>query len=70
MENDEEVKPPIIIKAYNGTCMVFLLLLFLVTWVVGCVLAKGAFSTIVSICFPPWGWYLIVEKIMLAYGLA
>jgi hypothetical protein len=69
MENDEEVKPPLRFSASCSTGSALAALLFLVCWVVGWVLAKGFWSTLISVCLPPWGWYLIVEKIMLAYGL-
>ena len=42
--------------------------LFFVFWVVGAVLAKGAWSTAAAILFPPWGWYLIAEKAMTLAG--
>jgi hypothetical protein len=42
--------------------------LFLVVWVLGAVLAKGAWSTVACIFFFPWSWYLVVEKIALLTG--
>ncbi|MDQ0082912.1 uncharacterized membrane protein YqaE (UPF0057 family) [Variovorax boronicumulans] len=44
-------------------------LLMLLAWLVGAVLAKGFWSTVFSIFFPPWGWYLIVERAMHLWGL-
>lgn len=42
--------------------------LFLVMWVVGWILAKGFWSTFFAVFFFPWGWYLAIEKIMMAWG--
>ena len=36
-------------------------------WFAGIVLASGFWSTFFSIFFPPWAWYIVVEK-MLAHG--
>lgn len=44
-------------------------LLILITWLGGVVLAKGFWSTAFSIFIPPWAWYLVVEKIMMHFGL-
>jgi hypothetical protein len=68
VENDEEVKPPMIFKASCSWEAFLLAMIFLVMWVVGWVLAKGFISTFFAVIFFPWGWYLIAEKIMLAYG--
>ena len=47
----------------------FLTSLILVpTWIAGFVLAKGFWSTF-SCIFPPWSFYLVVEKLMTFYGL-
>ena len=43
-------------------------LVCLVTWVYGIVLAKGVLSTIVSVIFPLWAWYLVVEHIVIVNG--
>lgn len=40
-----------------------------VVWIMGWVLAKGFWSTLFAVFFPPWGWYLIVETILTHYGL-
>ena len=39
-------------------------LIFIIAWVVGAVLASGFWSTLFSIFFPPWGWYLIAEWVV------
>lgn len=38
-----------------------------VLWLVGIVLAKGLW-TLLAIIFPPYGWYLIIQKFMAAIG--
>lgn len=35
-----------------------------ITWLAGVVLSKGMLSTLFAICFPPYAWYLVVEKVM------
>jgi hypothetical protein len=37
-------------------------------WVAGWILAQGFWSTFFAVIFPPWGWFLVVEKIMRAQG--
>lgn len=66
MENDETVNYGGRITWAGLVCVV----LFLVMWVAGWVLAKGFWSTFVSVFFFPYSWYLVVQKIMIAYGLA
>ena len=39
-------------------------LIFIIAWVVGVVLASGFWSTLFSVFFPPWGWYLIAEWVL------
>lgn len=41
---------------------------FLFCWVLGAVFAKGFVSTTIASFFPPWGWYLIVEKLAVYWG--
>lgn len=33
-------------------------------WIGGVVLAKGFWSTLVTVLFPPWAWYLTAEFII------
>ena len=40
------------------------ILVFLV-WITGLVLAEGFWSTFFALWFLPWGWYLVVERIIL-----
>jgi hypothetical protein len=65
LENDEVAE-----KVYRITWAgTFSVVLFLVMWVAGWVLAKGFWSTFISVFFFPYSWYLVVEKVMIAYGL-
>lgn len=43
---------------------------FLAAWLAGAVLAHGFWSTAFALFFPPWGWYLIAERLMTHYGIA
>lgn len=38
-------------------------------WIAGAVLAKGFWSTAFAVLLPPWAWYLVVEKVLLAMGV-
>ena len=42
--------------------------IFMVCWVVGAVLAKGFWSTLITIFFFPWAFYLVVEKLLINLG--
>ena len=35
-----------------------------IVWIVGIVLAKGFWSTLVAVFIIPWAWYIAVEHIM------
>lgn len=48
---------------------VVLSLLFILAWLAGVVLAKGFWSTFFAVVFVPYAWYLVVEKVMIAWGL-
>lgn len=37
-------------------------------WVAGVVLAHGFWSTVLAICLPFWGWYLVVERALHLVG--
>ena len=39
-----------------------------VGWIMGVVLAKGFWLTMLSISFPFYSWYLVVEKVMIISG--
>ena len=47
--------------------MACLLLLF--SWIAGVVLAKGFWWTMLTIFFPFYAWYLIIERILLMTGV-
>ena len=38
-------------------------LIVIVTWIMGVVLAQG-WLKLLAICFPLYGWYLVVERCM------
>ena len=42
--------------------------LVIVSWLAGVVLASGFWSTAFAICFPPYAWYLVVERAMVMAG--
>ena len=42
-------------------------ILFFVVWLAGIALAKGFWQTLCAI-FPPYAWYLVIERAMLALG--
>lgn len=39
-----------------------------IPWLMGVVLAKGAWATFFSIVFPPYAWYLTTEYLMFTTG--
>lgn len=44
----------------------FLLLISIVVpWLIGIVVAKGFWSTLFSVVFAPYGWYLTVEFLLI-----
>ena len=44
--------------------------LFLIAiWVCGIVIAKGFWSTAIAFCLPFWAWYLVAERVLIAYGV-
>ena len=44
------------------------LFLIVVPWMMGVVLAKGFWSTTTAICLPPYAWYLVAERALIAIG--
>lgn len=61
---------PTKIKIYSYEPLIYLLkfLVFLV-WVAGIVIAKGFWSTFFAIFFAPYSFYLVVEKLLLFWGI-
>lgn len=49
--------------------VMFFLMIAWIVWVAGAVIAKGFWSTVLCIFFFPWSWYLVIEKVMIAWGL-
>jgi len=39
-----------------------------IMWLAGIVIASGFWSTTFAVCFFPYSWYLVVEKVMLING--
>jgi hypothetical protein len=44
-------------------------MVILTWWLAGIVLAKGFWSVFFAICIPLYSMYLVVEKVMLLWGL-
>ena len=42
--------------------------IFTGAWLGGIVLAQGVLSTVVAVCIPPYAWYLVVERALMAAG--
>ena len=40
-----------------------------IVWVAGIVIANGFWSTFFAVVFPFWGWYLVVERLLITNGL-
>jgi len=53
----------------DGTMKSLTTLLSTIIWCAGAVLAKGLWSTLVAVFFPPWALYLVVEHIMIKFNL-
>jgi hypothetical protein len=43
-------------------------LIAIFAYLAGIALASGVWSVIVAIIFPPWAWYLLVEKALSVAG--
>lgn len=54
---------------FSGVSGALFVIWFLMMWVFGAILAKGFWSTLISIFFFPWGFYLVVEKLALHFGV-
>ena len=58
-------------KKSSTSCQLFEILTgysLIVFWLIGIVLAKG-WLFLVAIVLPPYGWYLVVEKILIVNGV-
>lgn len=53
------------IKSVNGILATGL---FAIPWVLGMVLAKGFWSTLIAVVIPLWAWYLVAEKYLQTIG--
>lgn len=56
------------IKISNDWAALITLVVVVVPWLMGIVLAKGFISVLFSIVFAPYAWYLVVERLMQALG--
>ncbi len=46
-----------------------IILIFSAIWMAGIVLAKGFWSTLFAIFFFPWGFYLVIERLLVMTGV-
>jgi hypothetical protein len=44
-------------------------LIGVVVWIAGIVIAKGFWSTFFAIFVPIWAWYLVIERLLITYGI-
>lgn len=42
--------------------------IFIIFWVAGWVIAQGFWSTFFAFILPPWGYYLVIEAALKAWG--
>lgn len=57
------------ITVNNNWTSLLTLLVVVIPWLMGIVIAQGIVSTLVSILFAPYAWYLTVEHLMRLAGL-
>lgn len=58
------------IAVNNNWASLLTLLVVVIPWLMGIVLAKGFFQVLASVLFAPYAWYLVVERLMQALGWA
>ena len=51
-----------LIKAVSAAVIITL-------WLAGIAIAKEFWPVAIAVCVPPYSWYLVVEKVMLYYGM-
>ena len=56
-------------KSLNNIVSILISTTLILFWIAGIVLAKGFWSTFFSIVLVPYGWYLVIEKILIMYGI-
>ena len=44
------------------------MVLIVIPWLMGTVLAHGFWSTVAAVLFPPYAWYLVIERGMTMAG--
>ena len=48
---------------------IFAAVFIIFPWLAGIAIAKGADEIAIAIIFPPYAWYLFVERILIVSGL-
>ena len=43
----------------------FVEFLLTIMWIIGFIIAKGFWSTFFTIIFPPYAWYLFIERVLI-----
>ena len=56
------------IAVNNNWASLLTLLVVVIPWLMGIVLAKGFIQVLVSVLFAPYAWYLVVERLMHVLG--
>ena len=44
-------------------------LVLFASWIAGVVIAKGFWSTLFAFIIPFWAYYLVIEQLLIKYGL-
>ena len=57
----------IIDESVNNLWDLLGLLILIIPWLMGLVLAKAGWSTVFAL-FPPYAWYLVIERVMQSLG--
>jgi hypothetical protein len=55
-------------KENMNTAKAMVSLIMSTAWIAGMVIAQG-WLKIIAIVFPPYAWYLLIEKLMKFYGI-
>lgn len=56
------------IAVNNNWASLLTLLVVVIPWLMGIVLAKGFIQVLASVLFAPYAWYLVVERLMQLTG--
>lgn len=44
-------------------------LIAVIIWIAGIVIANGFWSTLLAFLIPFWGWYLVIERLLITSGV-